>query len=67
MEDLAHQTGTDRFSGMNGNHGATSIRMLKEVMAPLNAIDPESGLPQHGDQLAARQAGQPGHELTTIR
>lgn len=53
MEDLAHQTGTDRFSGVDGDHGAPSIRMFKKVVASLDAGNAETGLSSRGDDPAA--------------
>ena len=52
-EDLAQEPGSDVFTGMDRYDGPSTIRVVHEVMAALDAQDHEAELLEDGDQLLA--------------
>ena len=56
-----HEPRTDGLSGMDGDDGASSIRMYQIVVAPLDPKHREASLLQGTQQFPPADARKPGH------
>ena len=65
-EDLCEQAWANDFTGVHRNDSSTTVRMLKEMMASLNADNLEAGSGEGSDDLLPRQPGQTAHDATLI-
>jgi hypothetical protein len=66
-EDLAHESWANGFAGMHRHHSSSSVRMLKKVMASLDADYREGTLSQGPHDLGPCRARQATHAATEIR
>ena len=65
-EDLGHQARADCFSRVHRNYRHTTVRMLKEMMAPLNSNRFKSCCGEGADDLSSGQSREAAHEAMRI-
>ncbi len=53
LQDFVEQAGTDRFARVHRYHGSTTVRMLQEMMAPLDPHDVETRSPKCCEDIAS--------------
>lgn len=66
-EYLGKQTSPDGLTPVHGNHGTSSVRMRKEVMAALDANNIESKASQGPDKLRTLDGRKGAHAITATR
>lgn len=66
-ENLAHETGPDHFTSVNGDHGGPPIQMLQEVVAALDPRHLEASLAQGANDFGSGWAWKAAHAAMVTR
>ena len=66
-QDLVEETGADSLAGVDGDDGATTVLVAKEMVAPSHAENAESGLRERRLEFTSRDARSTAHAAMVTR